>query len=143
MSDAVVPILKSGALYFAIVFGVGFVLGPIRVLWAVPRFGVRTAELMEAPFMLVAIVLVARWIARRSVAPKSASGLFTLGILALALLLATELTVMRTLRGLTLEEYVRERDPVALGSYVVLLFLFAVMPMLMGRLHPQRGSEKW
>jgi hypothetical protein len=37
------------------VFGTGFVLGPIRVLWAVPRLGERVAELMEAPLMLVAI----------------------------------------------------------------------------------------
>jgi hypothetical protein len=28
--------LKAGMLYFAIVFGTGFVLGPIRILWAVP-----------------------------------------------------------------------------------------------------------
>lgn len=42
-------ILKAGALYFALAFGAGFVLGTIRVLWAVPRFGERTAELMETP----------------------------------------------------------------------------------------------
>jgi hypothetical protein len=34
-------ILKAGTLYFALVFGAGFVLGPIRMLWAVPRFGTR------------------------------------------------------------------------------------------------------
>jgi hypothetical protein len=32
-------ILKAGVLYFALVFGAGFVLGPIRILWAVPRLG--------------------------------------------------------------------------------------------------------
>ena len=26
--------VKAGLLYFAIVFGAGFVLGPIRILWA-------------------------------------------------------------------------------------------------------------
>ena len=45
-------ILKAGVLYFALVFGVGFELGPIRIMWAVPRFGERTAELMETPIML-------------------------------------------------------------------------------------------
>jgi hypothetical protein len=46
-------ILKAGVLYFALVFGTGFVLGPIRILWVVPRFGARIAELMEAPIMIV------------------------------------------------------------------------------------------
>ncbi len=46
-------IFKAGVLYFTIVFD--FVLGPIRVLWLVPRFGTRMAELMEMPIMLVVI----------------------------------------------------------------------------------------
>jgi hypothetical protein len=36
-------ILKAGVLYFALVFGAGFVLGTIRILWIVPSFGTRTA----------------------------------------------------------------------------------------------------
>ena len=123
-------IIKSAAIYFVLVFGAGFVLGPIRVLWAVPRFGERTAELMEAPLMLVAIVLAARWIVRRFAEPKSWFRLIAVGLLALALLLATELTMGLALRGLTLEEYVQSRDPVASGVYVVLLLLFAMMPMM-------------
>jgi len=126
-------ILRAGALYFVLVFGVGFVLGPIRVLWAVPRFGERTAELMEAPLMFVAIVLVARWIARRFGGPNSASSMLAVGGLALALLLATELTMVLSLRGLTLEEYIRNRDPVAGGAYVALLLLFALMPWILRR----------
>ena len=53
-------ILKAAVVYFALVFGTGFVLGPIRILFLVPRFGVRVAELMEFPVMLVVIVLAAR-----------------------------------------------------------------------------------
>ena len=126
-------ILKSAALYFVVVFGVGFTLGPIRVLWAVPQFGERTAELMEAPLMLVAIVLAARWIARRFVEPKSSSRLLAVGFLALALLVSIEWTMVLSLRGLTLEEYVRSRDPLAGGVYLVLLLLFALMPLMVGR----------
>jgi hypothetical protein len=36
-------ILKAGTLYFALVFGAGFLLGAIRVPLLVPRFGERTA----------------------------------------------------------------------------------------------------
>ncbi len=125
-------ILKSATLYFALVFGAGFVLGPIRVLWAVPRFGERAAELMEAPLMFAAIVLVARWIARRSGKTDSAKSLLAVGIVALALLLSTEVTMVLSLRGLTLEEYVRNRDPVAGGVYLALLLLFALMPWIWG-----------
>jgi hypothetical protein len=53
-------ILKTGTLYFAFVLGVGFVLGSIRVLWAVPHFGARMAELMETPLMLLVIIVAAR-----------------------------------------------------------------------------------
>ena len=58
-------ILKAAVVYFALVFGAGFVLGPIRILFIVPRFGVRLAELMEFPVMLVVIVLTSRWLVRK------------------------------------------------------------------------------
>lgn len=64
-------VLKAGALYFVFVFGAGFVLGPIRIFWVVPRFGERTAQLMETPIMLISIVLAARWIARRLAVPPT------------------------------------------------------------------------
>ena len=57
-----VQILKAGILYFALVFGAGFVLGTIRTLWVVPRVGTRTGELMETPAMLVVIIVASRWV---------------------------------------------------------------------------------
>lgn len=58
-------ILKAAVVYFALVFGAGFLLGFIRVLFAVPRVGERMAELLEAPVMLAVIILAAYWIVRR------------------------------------------------------------------------------
>jgi hypothetical protein len=89
-----VLLLKAGVVYFAPVFAVGFLLGPIRVLWAAPRFGARTAELMEAPMMLAAILLAARWITQRVAAPSDARGRLFVGRVALALLLLAEFIVV-------------------------------------------------
>jgi hypothetical protein len=36
--------------------GVGFLLGPIRVLWLEPRVGLVIAAACEAPFLLAAMV---------------------------------------------------------------------------------------
>ncbi len=125
--------LKAGAAYFALVFGAGFVLGSIRVLWVVPRFGERTAELMETPLMLVVTVLAARWITRRLVAPPTRSTRLGVGFVALGLLLVAEFTVVFWLRGLTIDQYFASRDPVAGAAYIVMLGVFAMMPLLVGR----------
>ena len=77
----------AGALYFVLVFGAGFVLGPIRILWLVPQFGTRAAELMEVPVMLVVIVSAFCWISRRG--PRATG----MGLSALALFLAAELVL--------------------------------------------------
>ena len=57
----VMQVMKAGVLYFALVFGAGFVLGTVRTLWVVPRVGTRKAELMETPIMLVVTIVAARW----------------------------------------------------------------------------------
>ena len=58
-------VLKSAVLYFAIVFGTGFVLGTARVLGIAPLVGSRAAELAETPVMLAVSVLAARFVVRR------------------------------------------------------------------------------
>lgn len=77
-------ILKAGALYFALVFGAGLVLGTIRTLWIVPSFGTRKAELMEAPIMFVITVLASRWVARRLATPPSLPRRLAVGLARLA-----------------------------------------------------------
>jgi hypothetical protein len=120
----------AGALgYFLIVFGAGFALALVRIPLLVPRFGERTAELMEMPVMLVVIAWAARWLARRFAASCRASVLAA-GVLALALLLAAEVMVAVLVGGQSLGEYLRSRDPVAGSVYLVSLGLFAVAPAL-------------
>ena len=121
-------ILKAAVVYFVLVFGTGFVLGPIRILFLVPRFGVRVAELMEFPVMLVVIVLAARWLVRKF---QLGAHVLLVGFLALGLMIAFEFTLVLWLRGLTLSEYFRERDPIAGVVYYLMLLVFAAMPFFM------------
>ncbi len=126
-------LLKAGALYFAIVFGAGFVFGTVRVLWAVPRFGERAAELMETPLMLVVTVFAARWITGRLAVPATPFARLGVGFVALGLLLAAEFAGVLWLRGLTIDEYFATRDPVSGTVYILMLGAFAVMPLLVTR----------
>jgi hypothetical protein len=126
-------ILKAGVLYFAVVFGAGFILGPIRILWVVPRFGTRVAELLEAPIMFVVTVVAARWIVRRLAVPSTASSRLSMGGIGLSLLLIAEFTLVLWLRGLSIREYLAGRDAVAATVYYVMLGAFAIMPLLVAR----------
>ena len=126
-------ILKAGVLYFALVFGAGFVLGPIRILWLVPRFGTRTAELMEMPIMLAVVMFAARWVVQRLAMPPTPSKRLGVGFVALGLLLVAEFTLVLWLRGLTIDEYFAHRDPVAGTVYIVMLGVFAIMPHFVSR----------
>ena len=126
-----IRILKAAVAYFAIVFGAGFVLGPIRILFVVPRVGERVAELLEAPLMLIVIVLAARWIVRRFQLPARTVFRLGAGLIALGLGLLFELTLVLKLRELTLAEYFETRDPIAATVYYLILVLFALMPLLL------------
>jgi hypothetical protein len=126
-------ILKAGVLYFAMVFGAGFVLGSIRVLWIVPHFGERTAELMETPIMFVVTIVASRWIVRRLAVPSAMLGRLGMGCIALVLMLVAEFTLVLRLRGLSIGEYFANRDPVAGVVYYAMLGVFAIMPVLVGR----------
>ena len=124
--------LIRAVVYFGLVFGAGFLLGPIRVFWLTPRVGERFAELLEAPVMLVVIVFAARWLVRRFPASSRVSDLGS-GILALLLVLGAELSVVLGIRKISVSEYIFQRDPVAGWVYLCLLLVFAVMPCVLAR----------
>lgn len=123
-------VLLGAAVYFGIVFGVGFVLGAVRVPFVVPRLGERLAELLEMPFMFVAIYLAAGHVVRRLGGAATASALGRVGILALVLLVSAELLLAVALAGRDLIDYVAGRDPVSGSVYLAMLGLFAAMPWL-------------
>jgi hypothetical protein len=123
--------LKPGLAYFALVFAAGFALGSIRVPILVPRLGERTAELIEMPFMFVAIVFAARSVITRFLVPATLAGRATMGILALLLLVMAELAIARVLSGGSIPQYIAGRDPVSGSVYLAMLVLYAAMPEIL------------
>jgi hypothetical protein len=138
---AAIETLKAGMLCFAVVFGAGFVLGPIRILWAAPRFGPRLAELMEMPIMLVVVVVAARSIVRRLAVPAAPARRLGMGSVALTLLLTAEFTPVLRLRGLSIPEYVAGLDPVSGPVYAGTLCALVVMPLLVARDRGHRDAR--
>ncbi len=133
--------VTAGLAYFSLTFGAGFVMGAIRVTLLVPRLGERVAELIEMPFMFVVIILAARFTAIRFALPVSIAVRVSTGIIALGLLIAAEVVLAVLLQDQSLVEYMISRDPISGSVYLVMLFLFAAMPLVItrvrfGRDHP-------
>lgn len=126
-------LLRAAATYFALVFGTGFVLGAVRVPLLVPRLGERLAELLEMPWMALAMVLAARLVVRRQLRGCGPLTRAAAGALALAFMVAAELAVGLLWRQLPLRELLIGRDPVSGAVYLALLLLYALLPLLLGR----------
>jgi hypothetical protein len=96
--------LFAGLVYFAVVFGVGFLLGTLRVLVIIPMLGPRTAELIEFPIMLVVSYVAAKLIIQRLAIPATLFDRIGMGVIALLLLLTAEFGFVLWLRGISLVE---------------------------------------
>ena len=133
MSNLPARTIKAGITYFVLVFGAGFVLGAIRVLFLVSRFGERAAELIEMPLMFVVVLVSARFITHRFRLPADVVARLGAGLLALGLLVAAEILLALAFQARTLSEYVASRDPVSGTVYLAMLALLGVMPLVLAR----------
>jgi len=131
-----IQILKAAGLYFGIVFGAGFVFGIIRVLWVAPHLGVRNAELLEHPLMLVVIFVAANWVVR-DVGGQSSVDSLAIGFIAFGVLLLAEVFVA------LFAQPNRAGDPVSGVAYFAMLALFALMPWLLSTWKTQRARRDW
>lgn len=122
--------LRCAAVYFGIVFGVGFLLGAVRVLFLVPRIGERSAELAEMPLMFIAVFLAAGYLVRRYGGMINAGRWVLVGVIALGLLVCAELLLAVVLAGRGVADYLASRDPVSGSVYVAMLLVYAAMPWL-------------
>jgi len=83
--------------------------------------------------MLVVTIAAARWIVRRLSVPPATSRRIGMGCLGLGLMLVAEFTLVLSLRGISMREYLATRDPVSGTVYYVMLGVFAIMPLLVAQ----------
>lgn len=99
-------ILKAGAAYFGLVFGAGFLLGCIRVPFLVRRFSL----------------------------PLDTAIRLGVGFVALGLAIAAEFLLALVLAERSVAEYLASRDPVSGSVYLVMLLVFALLPLILARI---------
>ena len=125
--------IRGAIVYFALVFGTGFLLGSVRVPFVVPRIGERYAELAEMPFMFMAIFFASRHVLQRYGLKTDSGSLIGIGVIALLLLVGAELLLAVLLAGRGVGEYLGSRDKVSGSVYLAMLLVFAGMPWLQAR----------
>ncbi len=120
-----VSVIRLAAIYFAMVFSIGFVLGTLRVIVLVPKLGTRISELIELPLMVLAVYIVGRWIAHQTISSRQA---LQTGMLALAFLLVAEVLLGALLFGKSPIESLFHKDPISGTAYYLSLLVFAMVP---------------
>lgn len=127
-------VLRTAAVYFALVFGAGFLLGTLRVLLVVPAIGTRAAELLEMPLMLAVIAVAAGFVTRRfHDGIHGKAGWLQVGAIAFAFVLCADVVVGVILRGMTVWQALFERDPLSGAAYYLALGWLAAAPWFLAR----------
>ena len=121
---------KAGAVYFLLLYVVGFILGATRELLLAPRLGVAVASAIEGLPMFAAIFHFAPLIARRFGIPPKSGGRMLMGFFGLTLLIGAEIAMTRAMRGLSPGQWLAHFASFEGAIYAVLLACFAAMPWL-------------
>ena len=126
-------LVRTAAIYWAVVFAAGFVFGTVRVLWGAAALGEGLYQAIEIPFMLVLGWVVARRLVRRGwIAGEGAA--LKIGALAFALLMVAEAALGLTLFGETLPHWLANlTHPPRLWGLISQL-LFALTPWAVVRM---------
>jgi hypothetical protein len=134
-------LLQAGVTYFLLVYASGAGLGLVRELLVAPRLGPLPALLVEAPFMIVAILGAARWVIRRHAIPRDANARLVIGLIGLALLIPAEIAGAISVRGFSMEAYLASLiTPAGLASFALFL-LFAAGPVIETRIDTGRTGS--
>lgn len=124
------PLLTAAALYFCMVFLVGALLGPMRVLWLEPFAGPTLAVLCEAPLLILAMHFAASWAPAWARFDGGWLSFLAMGLMALVLQQMADLAVGFGLRGMTFDAQLRYFQTPPGFIYAFCLVVFAFMPMI-------------
>lgn len=124
--------IRAGVAYFAVVFAAGFLFGAVRQLVLWPRMNEAVAVAIEAPFMLVAILLASRWLVRRLRVARGGER-WLMGLMALAVLIPVEIGLGWAMRGLSPGAWLAHLGTPAGLIEMALWAAFAAVPSLIGR----------
>jgi len=120
----------AAAIYFALVFAVGMLLGPPRVLWLEPWFGKTIAVLLEAPLLVGAMWFAARWAPAWARVDGGWISYLLIGLLALVFQQIADLAVGFGLREMTFADQLAYFGTPAGMIYIATLAVFAAMPLI-------------
>jgi hypothetical protein len=118
--------------YFFILFLLGFLLGPIRVLKLQPRVGKLLAVIIEAPFLIFTMPWAASWSIQVFKVPSDISSRLIMGGLAWFFLILAEITISRWIMKISLPRYLKQfQHPEGLVGLSIMIIFAAIPACLM------------
>ena len=128
----IVAAIRAGAVYFAVVFVLGFILGTVRVVWVAPQLGEATAVFLEAPIILAFSWAVSRWCVSYFQVQANLAARLLMGLVAFVLLMSAELGVSVTAFGRSVADHFAGylSLPGSIGGSAQLIFAF--LPVIQG-----------
>jgi hypothetical protein len=122
-------LLAASGAYFGVVFAMGLLLGPIRVIWLEPWLGATLAVACEMPFLLAAMGWAARNAPKWAGLRRGVLARLGMGLLALIMQQGADLSVGFGLRGMNLQAQLDYFSTPAGWIYAAALVLFVFMPV--------------
>jgi hypothetical protein len=123
--------IEAAMAYFLAMFAAGWVFGPLRELVFLPLTGnPLLALVIEAPLMITAMTFAAPMAARWRRVPTTPVARFSMGLVALVLLLLAEDVTSRLLRDASLLAVLRGHSLGVQAVEAVLYAAFVAMPWL-------------
>ena len=123
----------AGLAYAILVFGVGFVLGTVRVLILVPHMPATLAVLVETPAILTVSWWLSSWCSARFGLGRITSARLTMGIVAFTVLILEEMTLSVVLFARPAAAYLSSLISVPGAIGLAAQVAFAFFPLLQAR----------